>query len=81
MTIVPLTVLRAGNASTRPPGQWAMEPGPETTPVDPAVNAPASSTVTSVPCSLVARMTREAFMTSCVACTRWAMTGSCTIRS
>ena len=30
---------------TSPPGQWAIEPGPSVTPVDPAVTAPARCTI------------------------------------
>src|SRR5262245_21460014 len=48
-TRVPLTVPAPGNATTRPPGQWAIEPGPHVVPNDPADPAPRRSMTRSVP--------------------------------
>ena len=48
-TSVPFTERAAGNATTRPPGQWAIVPGPEVTPDDPAHIAPVREIVRSVP--------------------------------
>ena len=63
-TTVPLTVCAAGNAATSPPGQWAMEPGPDVSPVEPAADAPASCTVRSVPAALVTRIVVAALIHS-----------------
>ena len=59
-TMVPSTECAAGKASTSPPGQWAMLPGPAVTPVEPAVKAPARCTVRSVPAAEVTRIVEAA---------------------
>ena len=80
-TTRPFTQPAAGNASTSPPGQWAIVPGPSVRPVEPAVTAPASRTSRSVPASLVIVITAAARNHARPSATRRGRSGSHARRS